>query len=112
MEHCPHTREIEGGGTGTATLFSPAYSNSGELLTGLTAVSSEVSRTTSSPPSVRAGVWYEPPEAGEAILSGIDLSSDSSRTAATKQVQQWHNRSLMDSTRAPSNGKASSNVLT
>src|ERR1700684_1718440 len=63
IERCPRTGEIDGGGTGTATSFSPAYSNSGELLTGLTAVSSDVSRTTSSPPSVRAGVRYEPSEA-------------------------------------------------
>src|ERR1700709_73933 len=54
---------MDGGGTGTATSFSPAYSNSGELLTGLTAVSSDVSRTTSSPPSVCAGVRYDPLEA-------------------------------------------------
>src|ERR1700710_243621 len=63
MERCPRTGEIDGGGTGTATSFSPAYSNSGELLTGLTAVSSDVSRTTSSPPSVCAGVRYDPSEA-------------------------------------------------
>jgi hypothetical protein len=52
------------------------------------------------------------PPIGEAIRSGIDSSPDSSRTAATERVRQWHNRSLIDSTRAPSNGKASSNVST
>jgi hypothetical protein len=98
---------------GIATWFSPSYSNSGELLVGLTNVSSDVSRTTSSTSSAtRTGVWYEPSEIGDAILSGITSSSDSSRTAADDLARQWHRRSLMESTRAPNIGKASSKEST
>jgi hypothetical protein len=98
---------------GIATWFSSTYSNSGELLTGFTAVSSNVSRTTSSPPvPTSTGVWYDSSDAGDAIRSGISSSSDSSRIAADDLARQWHRRSDMDSTRAPNIGRASSKEST